>query len=139
MANIFMKPSFNTTFVNQRVIQDRRSHPTSFVSTLRFGGRRKKFPRDGEGHNQYVDRPSLRTVVLTFISVALSILGEAIGVRKQSVSGSNRCRKQSVSGLDMRHLFMVDVVVSCPDRCESNGKVVFITSRQGGTRSGRFF
>src|SRR4030042_5738047 len=41
MADIFMKPAFNPPFLNQGVIQDRRSRPTSFVSTLRFGGRRK--------------------------------------------------------------------------------------------------
>ena len=69
-----MKPSFNIPLVNQRVIQDRRSHPTPFISTLRFCGRRKGFRREGEGRNRYVDRLSLRTVVLTFIIFALSTL-----------------------------------------------------------------
>ena len=74
MANIFMKPLSGTLFVNQRVIQDRRSHPTSFVSTFRFGGRRKGFRREGEDRNRYVDCPSLRTIVLTFTIFALSTL-----------------------------------------------------------------
>jgi hypothetical protein len=74
MANIFMEPSFNTPFANQRVTPDRRSHPTSFLSTRKFGGRRKSFRRKEEGRNQYVDRPSLRTIVLTFIILALSTL-----------------------------------------------------------------
>ena len=69
-----MKPSFNTPFMNQRVIQDRRPHPTSFISTLRFGGRRKSFRRREEGRNQYVDHPSLRTIVLTLIIFTLSTL-----------------------------------------------------------------
>jgi len=69
-----MRPSFNTPFLNQRVIQDRRSHPTSFISTLKFGGRRKGFRRKKEGRNQYVDHPSFRTVVLTLIIFTLSIL-----------------------------------------------------------------
>jgi hypothetical protein len=69
-----MKPSFNTPFLNQRVIQDRRSHPTSFISTLKFGGRRKGFRRKGEGQDRYVDRPSLRTILLTFIIFTLSTL-----------------------------------------------------------------
>jgi len=62
------------TLVNRRVIRDRRSYPTSFLSTLRFGGRREKFRREGEGPNQYMDRPSFRTVVLTFIIFTLSTL-----------------------------------------------------------------
>ena len=60
--------------MNQRVIQDRRSRPTSFTSVFRFGGRRKGFRRGGEARNRYVDRPSLRTIVLTFIIFALSTL-----------------------------------------------------------------
>ncbi len=69
-----MKPSFNASILNQRVIQDRRSHPTSFLSTFKYGGRRKNFRRDGEGRNQYVDRPSSRTIVVTFIIFVLSTL-----------------------------------------------------------------
>ena len=66
--------STSPTLVNQRVIRDRRSHPTSFLSALRFGGRREKFRGEGEGRNQYVDRPSFRTIVLTFIVFTLSTL-----------------------------------------------------------------
>jgi len=69
-----MKPSFNAPLLNQRVIQDRRSHPTSFLSILKFGGRRKGFRRKGEDRNRYVDCASLRTIVLTFIIFTLSIL-----------------------------------------------------------------
>lgn len=69
-----MKSSFNAPFLKQRVIQDRRLHPTSLISTLRFGGRRKDFRRKGEGQNRYVDCPSLRTIVLTLTILALSIL-----------------------------------------------------------------
>jgi hypothetical protein len=69
-----MQPSFNALFLNQRVIQDRRSHPTSFISTLRFGGRRKGFRRKGEERNRYVDCLSLHTIVLTLIIFTLSIL-----------------------------------------------------------------
>jgi len=69
-----MKPSFSATFVNQRVIPDRRSHPTPFLSTLKFGGRRGSFRRKEEGRNQYVDRPSFRTIALTFIIFTLSTL-----------------------------------------------------------------
>jgi hypothetical protein len=69
-----MKPSFYAPFLNQRVIQDRRSHPTSLRSSFKFGGRRKGFRRTGEGQNRYVDYLSLRTVVLTLIIVTLSTL-----------------------------------------------------------------
>ena len=60
--------------VNQRVIQDRRSRPTSFMSTFKLGGRRRSFRRKEEGRNQYVDRPSLRTIALTFIIFVISTL-----------------------------------------------------------------
>jgi hypothetical protein len=69
-----MELSFNIPLVNQRVIQERRLRPTSFISIFRFGGRRKGFRREGEGRNRYVDRLSLRTVVLTFIIFTLSAL-----------------------------------------------------------------
>jgi len=72
--NILREPSFNNLLVNRRVIQDRRLHPTSILSILRFGGRRKTFRREGEGRNQYVDLPSFRTINLTFIIFTLSIL-----------------------------------------------------------------
>lgn len=67
-----MKSSLITPSLDQRVIQDRRLHPTSFLSTLKLGGRRGGFRRKGEGRNQYVDRPSFRTIVLTVIIVTLS-------------------------------------------------------------------
>jgi hypothetical protein len=69
-----MRQSFKTPFMNQRMIQDRRARPTSFLSTLKFGGRRRGFRRKREGRNQYVDRPLLRTIVLAVIIVTLSTL-----------------------------------------------------------------
>ena len=72
--HIFVNPSFNTLFLNQRVIQDRRSHPAALISTRRFGGQRKSFRRREEGRNQYVDPPSLRTIVLTLVIFTLSTL-----------------------------------------------------------------
>src|SRR5512143_3675495 len=69
-----MNPSFNTPFRDQRVTQDRRSRPTSFLSIFKYGGRRKNFRRDGEERNQYVDRPSPRTIVVTFMIFILSTL-----------------------------------------------------------------
>ena len=67
-----MNPSVDTPFVNQRVIPDRRSRPTSFISVFKFGGRRNNFRRKGQGQNQYVDCLSFRTIVLTLIIVTLS-------------------------------------------------------------------
>jgi hypothetical protein len=83
-----MKPSFNAPSLNQRVIQDRRSQPTSFVSSLRFGGRRKNFRREGEGRNRYVDRPSRRTILLTFTIFALSTL-DAVFTRVHLGNGAS--------------------------------------------------
>ena len=74
MASIFMRRLLHNPFIDQRVIEDRRSQPTSFVSTLKFGGRRKAFRRKGEGQNRYVDRLSLRTYVLILLIFSLSTL-----------------------------------------------------------------
>lgn len=61
-------------FIDQRVIEDRRSHPTSLVSTLKFGGRRRAFRRKGEGQNRYVDCLSPQTFALTVLIFTLSTL-----------------------------------------------------------------
>jgi len=61
-------------FIDQRVIEDRRSQPTSLVSILKCGGRRKAFRRKGEGQNRYVDCLSLRTFTLTLLIFTLSTL-----------------------------------------------------------------
>jgi len=72
MASIFMRRLLYNPFIDQRVIEDRRYQPTSFVSTLKFGGRRKAFRRKGEGQNRYVDRLSLRTFALILLIFSLS-------------------------------------------------------------------
>jgi hypothetical protein len=74
MASIFIRRLLYNPFIDQRVIEDRRSQPTSFVSTLKFGGRREAFRRKGEGQNRYVDCLSIRTIVLTLLIFTLSTL-----------------------------------------------------------------
>lgn len=61
-------------FIDQRVIEDRRSQPTSLVSALKFGGRRRTFRRKGEGRNRYMDCLSPRTFALTLSIFTLSTL-----------------------------------------------------------------
>ena len=69
-----MRRSLYNPFIDQRVIEDRRSQPTSLVSILKRGGRRKAFRRKGEGQNRYVDCLSLRTFTLTLLIFTLSTL-----------------------------------------------------------------
>ena len=69
-----MRRSLYNPFIDQRVIEDRRSQPTSLVSILKCGGRRKAFRREGEGQNRYVDCLSLRTFTLTLLIFTLSTL-----------------------------------------------------------------
>lgn len=69
-----MKRLLHHPFIDQRVIEDRRSRPTSLASTLKFGGRRKAFRRKGEGQNRYVDCLSLRTYALTLLIFTFSTL-----------------------------------------------------------------
>jgi hypothetical protein len=54
---------------NRCIGADRRAHPTTFQSTLRWHGCRRSFRRAGEGHNAYVDCPTLRTIVLVLLVV----------------------------------------------------------------------
>ncbi len=79
-AYILMERPFNTLFIDVRVIQDRRSRPTSFISIFRFGGRRKGFRRAEDGQNRYVDCLSLRTYVLALLIFTLSSLDAAFTI-----------------------------------------------------------
>ncbi len=63
-----------TPFADQRVIEDRRSKPTSLLSTLKFGGRRKAFRRKGEGQNRYADCLSARAFAFALLIITLSTL-----------------------------------------------------------------
>jgi Domain of unknown function (DUF5658) len=53
---------------------DRRAHPTTFRSALRFRGRRRECRRAGEADRAYVDCPSQRVTLLLFFVVGASIL-----------------------------------------------------------------
>jgi hypothetical protein len=59
---------------DRRLLPDRRTHPTTFWSALRWNGRRKSFRRIGEGHKAYVDCPASRTIVLVLLVVGCSAL-----------------------------------------------------------------
>ena len=59
---------------DRRGLFDRRARPTTFLSVLRFDGRRQHFRRSGEEYRAYVDCPSRRTVVLLFIILGASVL-----------------------------------------------------------------
>jgi Domain of unknown function (DUF5658) len=59
---------------DRRGLFDRRARPTTFLSVLRFDGRRQHFRRSGEEYKAYVDCPSRRTVVLLFIVLGASVL-----------------------------------------------------------------
>ncbi len=50
-----------------RIVPDRRIRPTTLVSTLRFGGRRRAFRREVERHDQYLDHlpPHLAVVAVS--------------------------------------------------------------------------
>ena len=53
---------------------DRRARPTTLWSVLRSQGRRMGFRRAGEGHQAYVDGPTLPTAGLTVAVYVCSIL-----------------------------------------------------------------
>jgi hypothetical protein len=53
---------------------DRRVHPTTFWSALRYGGRRKGFRRAGEAYRVYVDCPSQDAVLLLSFVLGASVL-----------------------------------------------------------------
>jgi Domain of unknown function (DUF5658) len=53
---------------------DRRMHPTTFWSALRYSGRRKGFRRSGEAYRAYVDCPSQDAVLLLSFVLGASVL-----------------------------------------------------------------
>jgi len=60
--------------LERRRLVDRRARPTTFMSTLRWQGRRQGFRRAGEGHHAYVDCLARRTVVLALLVCAGTLL-----------------------------------------------------------------
>jgi hypothetical protein len=67
-----MEPS-----LDRRRHADRRRHPTTLWSTLRWQGRRTSFRRAGEGHQAYVDSLARQTVVL---ALKIGVTGVAVWV-----------------------------------------------------------
>jgi Domain of unknown function (DUF5658) len=59
---------------DRRLVPDRRAHPTTFWSALRWRGRRMRCRRAGEGRHAYVDCPAPHTVILVFMVVCCSVL-----------------------------------------------------------------
>ena len=51
----YMKHARHGQFLERRSLADRRTRPTTFVSAIRWKGRRKGFRRAGEGCYAYVD------------------------------------------------------------------------------------
>jgi hypothetical protein len=60
--------------LERRYLVDRRTHPTTFVSALRWQGRRQGFRRAGEGRQAYVDCLAWRIVGLTVFVCVGSVL-----------------------------------------------------------------
>ena len=63
-----------TISCDRRWLGDRRVHPTTFCSTLRYHGRRRGFRRLDEAHRAYVDIPARRVTALLFFVVIGSVL-----------------------------------------------------------------
>jgi uncharacterized protein DUF5658 len=61
-------------FLERRSLADRRTRPTTFVSAIRWHGRRKGFRRAGEGRYAYVDCLARRIVALAVLICVGSLL-----------------------------------------------------------------
>src|SRR5262245_61337136 len=59
---------------DRRGIRDRRARPTTLLSALRWGGRRRGFRRSSEGRRAYVDCLAPTTVAIALFIVISSIL-----------------------------------------------------------------
>jgi len=70
----FMEHAPYKQSLERRRLADRRRRPTTFVSALRWNGRRKGFRRAGEGRHAYVDCLALRIVGLTVLVCVSSLL-----------------------------------------------------------------
>jgi hypothetical protein len=69
-----MEYSMGVITTERRWQPDRRTHPTTFWSTLRAHWRRKEFRRAGDVSHAYADCPSRRAVVLLFFVLGASAL-----------------------------------------------------------------
>jgi hypothetical protein len=70
----YMKHARHGQFLERRSLADRRTRPTTFVSAIRWHGRRKGFRRAGEGCYAYVDCLAWRVVGLTVLVCVGSLL-----------------------------------------------------------------
>jgi hypothetical protein len=69
-----VEPEAERITINRRRQADRRAHPTTLRSTLRYDGKRRGFRRAEEGYRAYVDIPSQRATALLFLIVIGSML-----------------------------------------------------------------
>ncbi len=65
-------------FVERREVPDRRAEPTSMLAVLNPRGRRCRHRRSGEGEGAYVDRLSVRILLLTILILGLSTTDAAL-------------------------------------------------------------
>ena len=71
-----MEPS-----LDRRRHADRRRHPTTLWSTLRWQGRRTSFRRAGEGHQAYIDGLAWRVLGLAVLVYVSSLLDALLTLR----------------------------------------------------------
>jgi Domain of unknown function (DUF5658) len=77
-----MEPS-----LDRRRHADRRRHPTTLWSTLRWQGRRTSFRRAGEGHQAYVDGLAWRVMGLAVLVDVSSLLDALLTLRYLAAGG----------------------------------------------------
>jgi hypothetical protein len=71
---VYMEHVRQGQFLERRSLADRRTRPTTFVSAIRWHGRRKGFRRAGEGRYAYVDCLAQRIVGLAVLICVGSLL-----------------------------------------------------------------
>ena len=74
--NLYRLTSVRAT-IYKRIVPDRRRCPTTLVSTLRYGGRRRAFRREEERQEQYLDHLPPH---LALVAVSIFIMSAADAV-----------------------------------------------------------
>jgi len=84
----YMEPARYEQSLERRSLTDRRMQPTTFVSAIRWKGRRKDFRRAGEGYHAYVDCLAWRIVGLTILICVSSFLDALLTLLYLEAGGS---------------------------------------------------
>ncbi len=100
--------------LERRRLADRRTRPTTFVSAIRWKGRRKDFRRAGEGRQAYVDCLARRIAGLAVLVCVCSLLDALLTLLHLEDGG---CEANPLMSVALEHGTTLFVVVKLSITC----------------------